>query len=693
MRHRPFGRRSKGLIAVGALAIGVVPLGASAAYASTTTTQLVPVNQGIGASALAGATPLGTTSGSQSLTVSFVLQSPNLAQLEQEVANGWSGSFLSVSQFANQYGLAPSDIANIESYLGSFGIKITKVYADNLDISTTGTATQYNNALHVALQNFKVREGASTSSGTPQEATVYGTTTAPKLPANIASEILAVLGLTNYKPFASSSLPGVDMPTSGSSTNLTIPPGSHTPATFTNHYNLSPILSHGYKGQGNSVGIVTLASLDPSVPYTFWSQVLHEQVPSGKIHLVNVDGGAGAVSLNNGSDETTLDVEQSGAIAPDASVYVYQAPNTDYGFVDAFFALASNNIASSFSASWGESETFLQESVNNYTESPGYANAFNEAFAEAAAQGETGFVSSGDQAAYDASADALTTNLAVDNPGDSPYITAAGGTTLAGTQQPYKVQNANKKVIGADYVTIPQEMTWNWGYLFPMYAALGFPTESAAATTASPNLIGGSGGGYSTLFPEPTYQQGVVGSTYSAYQYLTPTTPVTKDGLTLPTAWSLTTQPALSSGSANGMRAVPDISVNADPQTGYAVYDPQFTAAYGAPIVDFGGTSFSAPQLNAAATVIDSALGHRVGFWNPLVYSLAKGANSPFTPLDSNTVQGANNYRTVGQASIAPGANYVNGNLYYTGTPGAIYNPGSGLGIPNLTTLALDLKS
>lgn len=31
----------------------------------------------------------------------------------------------------------------------------------------------------------------------------------------------------------------------------------------------------------------------------------------------------------------------------------YQAPNTDYGFIDAFFTAASQNIASGVSASWG----------------------------------------------------------------------------------------------------------------------------------------------------------------------------------------------------------------------------------------------------------------------------------------------------------------------------------------------------
>ncbi|HET9966607.1 MAG TPA: hypothetical protein VFQ68_00140 [Streptosporangiaceae bacterium] len=38
---------------------------------------------------------------------------------------------------------------------------------------------------------------------------------------------------------------------------------------------------------------------------------------------------------------------------------VYQAPNSGPGFIDAFFAAASQNTAGSISTSWGESETYV----------------------------------------------------------------------------------------------------------------------------------------------------------------------------------------------------------------------------------------------------------------------------------------------------------------------------------------------
>ena len=72
----------------------------------------------------------------------------------------------------------------------------------------------------------------------------------------------------------------------------------------------------------------------------------------------------------------------------------------------------------------------------------------------------------------------------------------------------------------------------------------------------------------------------------------------------------------------------------------------------------------------AAAALIDQAIGHRTGLWNPAIYGFATSARSPFTPLSA---QGTGN-----------------DNLYYTGTPGQVFNPGSGLGYPDLAKLARD---
>jgi kumamolisin len=161
---------------------------------------------------------------------------------------------------------------------------------------------------------------------------------------------------------------------------------------------------------------------------------------------------------------------------------------------------------------------------------------------------------------------------------------------------------------------------------------------------------------------------------YHGEQYLTPTdfqSVVSGTNFTEPTSWNVTSTPPLVSGSGSG-RVEPDLSADADPYSGYLLYEPSF-AGVGQPTLQagWGGTSFVAPQFNGSTAVIDSYLGHRIGLWNPSVYSFAAGPASPVTPLS--------------QASSS------NDNIFYTGNPGELYNAATGLGVPNLAKFASDL--
>ena len=120
-------------------------------------------------------------------------------------------------------------------------------------------------------------------------------------------------------------------------------------------------------------------------------------------------------------------------MAPHANVVVYEAPDTEGGYADAFFAAASQNLADTVSSSWGASETLLAATAATGGATPAYAEAFDEAFLELAAQNQSTFLAAGDTGAYDASGDVGTANLSVGSPADSPYVTSVGGTTLAGT--------------------------------------------------------------------------------------------------------------------------------------------------------------------------------------------------------------------------------------------------------------------
>ena len=148
--------------------------------------------------------------------------------------------------------------------------------------------------------------------------------------------------------------------------------------------------------------------------------------------------------------------------------------------------------------------------------------------------------------------------------------------------------------------------------------------------------VGGTGGGFSVFERTPGYQQRVPSAhRFSATEYLTPTdNMLVAPGITLPTAWIFNPDPTVITGRGTG-RATPDVSANADPFTGYLLYIRRSAMLPATLLTGWGGTSFVAPQLNGSTAVIDSLLGHRVGFWNTSIYKSALRHNSPFTPLDT----------------------------------------------------------
>jgi kumamolisin len=653
-------RLAAGILLGAGLVIAPLVVASSAAAApSTSPNAPTSVPAGIDAAEIPGATVFGNTPPSTPVTVSFVLKMRSEASLSAAVEQGIpNADYLSVGQFATRYGQPASNIDALTSYLAGFGIT-TNVYADDLDVVATGTAGDFNNALTITEEQATVpaQSGSALYGPSNRQQTVYTNNRDPLLPYRLASFVTAILGLSDYGPYVSDTAKPAseDKPQQSSSNSCVaefgLTNGCHLPQDFARMYHLDPLYARA-DGGGQTVGIVTLAAIDPGAPEYFWANIAHV-TRTGTLAVDNVDGGPGAPSAASGSDETDLDVEQSGALAPGANVIDYQAPNTDYGFADAFFTAASQNLASDVSASWGESETALEASILSGQESAGYLQAFNEAFLEMAAQGQSAFVSSGDYGAYTAAEDIGTTNLAVDVPGDSPFVTVCGGTSLPGTTY----------LSGPDGTATPTTTTtriWGWDYLWSGIAQVNGVSEAEAAES---DPIG-SGGGFSALEPTPSYQREVSGtSTFQAVEYLTPTdyTQVAP-GLTEPTAWTFNPAPSVTSGTGTG-RALPDLATNADPQTGYLVY-----GASAGGVAEYGGTSFVAPQMNGSTAVIDSYLGHRVGFWDPVVYGAVASGDHVFTQLNT--------------------AGTSNDNIYYTGNPGNEYNEGVGLGQPNLAKLA-----
>lgn len=644
-------RRILGVAATGAMLLTALP---SVSFAASSKNISVP--QGVGQGVLQQASYNGNIPGNTSVSIDIVMKLRNQDQLQQYITDTTTPGnpnfrhYLSVSDFVQNYAPIDSDIQSMVAYLQKFGINAS-VYPNNMIIRAQGSAAQLQKAFNVDLQNAKLG-GKS----------FHATKVNPQMPDYLAQNVLCILGLTNYSAFTSHAIKNPDVKTS-----TTPPTGPYAlyPSDLEQHYNATPLVDAGAAGQGQTMGIVTLAGFNPQDAYDYW-KILGLKVNPNRITVTNVDKAdtQPPSAYYAGYDETTLDVEQSGALAPDANINVYVGPNTDAGFVDAYANAITDNQVQSLSVSWGESEQIINVFVDAQLETPQYANVFNQLYMEAAAQGISNFAASGDGGAYDsavyygsgfAGLPGLF-NRTVDNPADSPYITAAGGTTL-----PW--QNSTRGI------NVTKERAWGWDYYYNH-----LDTEQPANMTNmqwwSYIYFVGGGGGFSDFFPTPSYQQGVTGiNTYAGVNNWLPSA----DGSSVTRN---TANAQVVTGTSSG-RNLPDLSMNADPETGYAVY---LSATNGSGTPDkaqgwaqYGGTSFVSPQLNGLTALINSADHTQIGFWNPQIYHFAMEKSSPFTPLNS---QGPNN-----------------DNIFYTGQPGTVYNQATGLGIPDITALAQDFAA
>jgi len=295
----------------------------------------------------------------------------------------------------------------------------------------------------------------------------------------------------------------------------------------------------GAMASGQTIGLIELGGGYREADVTAYFKTLG--LPAPALTAVSVDGGKNTPGNANGADgEVMLDIEVCASIATGAKVAVYFAPNTDQGFIDAVSMAVhdTTNKPSVISISWGGPESSWTAQAST---------ALDAACQAAAAVGVTITVACGDNGSTDGA-----TGNNVDFPASSPHVLACGGTTLQGSG-----------------TTISSEVVWN---------------ELA-------NGEGATGGGVSTMFALPTWQQ----------DSNVPAAP-----------------------SASGGRGVPDVAGDADPSTGYEIRVDEETTV-------IGGTSAVAPLWAGLIALANEQNGVAAGFVNPTLYST--GAKSAFRDI------------------------------------------------------------
>ncbi|WP_441247566.1 S53 family peptidase [Kitasatospora sp. McL0602] len=304
--------------------------------------------------------------------------------------------YLTVDQFAERFGAAPATVAKVSDYLETQGLTVGPVTANRLTIEATGTAAQIQRAFGTSLATFH-----DPSAGQD----FFANTTAPVLPAEIASVVSDVSGLNNYAKYSHHASAKKADPDA-----VTRAPSGLSPTKARSAYNLTSTLGAGYTGKGTTVALLEFSAFKQSniAAYDKYNSL----TPSTPV----VVGAGGGTTDLSGEDEVELDIEVVQALAPGAAIKVYEAPNSDAGEAAVYAKLVSDNVPV-ISISWGIYET--GETASNRV-------AVDTDLKEAAAQGQSVYAASGDSGSDDAG----NGGTSVDFPAADPWVTGTGGTNL-----------------------------------------------------------------------------------------------------------------------------------------------------------------------------------------------------------------------------------------------------------------------
>jgi subtilase family serine protease len=340
----------------------------------------------------------------------------------------------------------------------------------------------------------------------------------------------------------------------------------YSPSDIRNEYDVTPLLDAGNDGSGQTIVIFDsfgsptiqsdLATFDTEygipAPPSF-----NVYTPEGKPQYNYTHASASAVAHNKNMQteigwgyETTLDVEWAHAIAPGANIALVVIPTAETQGVQGVPNLQNaqewalqNHIGTIWSDSWATTEQAFHNSSS--------IEQLNKLYATAAADGVSAFFATGDSGVANTDKQGRLYDFpTVTFPASSPDVIAVGGTQIQQATPP----------TDAPITSYLPEAVWN-------------------------DCCGAGGGGFSSVFAEPSFQSDA--------------------GI----------------GDPSATRGLPDVSMNAALISNVLIwesFDPTGPASW----TLIGGTSSATPQwaaIDAIANQVDGPL----GFLAPRLYQLA----------------------------------------------------------------------
>ncbi len=519
------------------------------------------------------------------------------------------GQFLTDEQYDAKYAPTADDVAAVRSHLEGHGFTVTEIPGNNTYVAASGTASQARSA-------FGAQLGLYTVAGETRRAPIQ----MPTISIDLSKHVSGVLGLAPLKMTTHSVRTGgikhagvvAAIKAKGAKPNDTVPantcsewfgaipdtsdpafPGygplsyatcGFKPAQLRAAYGFADSIRKGNDGKGQIVAVVD-AYLSPTLLADAQTYAANNDpdypLAASQFSIVQ---GPGTVSTPDPGwyGEQTLDVEAVHAMAPGAKIVamVAQTPS-DTDLTGAINMIISKRLATIVSNSYGSAE--------------GQANDFVIWHALATQAGLKGiglYFSSGDSGDESGNLGFAS----ADFPASLDNATAVGGTSLALDRNGAEVFELGWET-GASFLTPPD----------PALLADGGvdTTVDAGPSTWDPAPPGffvfGAGGGTSYVYEQPTWQKGIVPA-------------------------------ALANQPGTPARVVPDVSMLADPMTGFLIGETDPTSnVYGEGAI--GGTSLACPLFSATMALAQQKAGKKFGFANTVLYKASKkGAFKDIAP-------------------------------------------------------------
>ena len=537
--------------------------------------------------------------------------------------------WLTPQQFGQQFGPADQDIQTVTSWLQSHGFAVNRVSNGRTVIEFSGSVSEVTEAFHTEIHKYTVNgEDHWANASDPQvpvalTPVIVGIDTLYNFPRRQMHEIVGVFSREAATGVVKRSGPQFTFPDPCSATAQPFCNFAVGPADFAKIYDvpnllLSPAPATQFNGDGVTIAIVAESDIDTKDVSDFRSLF---GLPAPKLNVI-VDGPDPGVVFG-AETEADLDVQWSGAVAPNATIDLIVSGTTEVSLgadLSAQYAV-DNNVAPILNESFGLCEFFIGTSGNTF---------YNQLWQQAAAQGITVTVSSGDSgsAGCDRGIGAALGGLAVSGFTSTPYNVSVGGTDFNDINSFSTFWNLNSgdtPTTASAKGYIP-EMTWNDTCTNQEIFSF-FSTTTAEQTCNNFNaqadgLVGvaGGSGGQSNCTTSDGQNETSCGGGYPKPSFQTALTP--NDGKR--------DIPDVSLFASNGFNGSFYLICESDANPGATSCDPYAAAS---DFLGIGGTSASSPAFAGIMALVNQATGSRQGNANYILYKLAaqSGASCPST--------------------------------------------------------------